>query len=151
MFDLREHKNIYMIGIGGISMSGLAHILVSWGFNVSGSNNESSKVVEELIESGINVHIGHNYDNINESYDLVVYTAAISPDDPELVEAHNLGIPTVERCDFVGYLTRTYENTIGISGTHGKTTTTSMVSLCFIEAGLDPTIQVGAILKELDR
>ena len=81
---------------------------------------------------------------------MVVYTAAISPDDPELVEAHNMKIPCVERADFVGYLTRTFENTIGISGTHGKTTTTSMVSLCFIEAGLDPTIQVGADLKQIE-
>ncbi len=81
---------------------------------------------------------------------MVVYTAAIAQDDPELVEAHNLGIPAVERADFVGYLTRSYENTIGISGTHGKTTTTSMVSLCFLEANLDPTIQVGAMLKEID-
>ncbi len=91
----------------------------------------------------------HDLSDINTA-DLVVYTAAISPDDPELIEAHNMNIPCVERSEFVGYLTRTYENTIGISGTHGKTTTTSMISICFIQAGLDPTIQVGADLKQIE-
>ncbi|MBR6033197.1 MAG: UDP-N-acetylmuramate--L-alanine ligase [Clostridia bacterium] len=109
----------------------------------------SSENTDRLISHGIKVVTEHNLSDINTA-DLVVYTAAISPDDPELVEAHNMNIPCVERSEFVGYLTRAYENTIGISGTHGKTTTTSMISLCFIEAGLDPTIQVGADLKQID-
>ena len=150
MFDLKEHKNIYMVGIGGISMSGLAHILVSWGFNVSGSNNESSKVVEELIESGINVYIGHDYNNINESYDLVVYTAAVKEDNPELVHAKELNIPIMERGLFLGELTKLFKDTIGVAGTHGKTTTTSMVSECFLAENTDPTIQVGSILKSIN-
>jgi len=82
--------------------------------------------------------------------DLVVYTAAISEDDPELVEAKKLSIKTCERAVFLGKLTSSFKETIGISGTHGKTTTTSLVSLCFIKAGFDPNVQVGALLKQLD-
>ena len=114
-----------------------------------GYDATSSATTDRLISHGIKVVTEHDLSEVNTA-DLVVYTAAISPDDPELVEAHNMNIPCVERSEFVGYLTRIYENTIGISGTHGKTTTTSMVSLCFIEAGLDPTIQVGADLKQLE-
>ena len=82
--------------------------------------------------------------------DVVVYSAAIKQDDPEILEAHRCNIPTIERADFLGKLTRCFRDTICISGTHGKTTTTSMVSLCFIEGNLDPSIQVGAYLKQLD-
>ena len=106
MFDLKKYKNIYMIGIGGISMSGLAHILVSWGFNVSGSNNEDNNVISGLIENGIDVKIGHNYDNINETHDLVVYTAAVKMDNPEIVHAKELNIPIMERGLFLGELTK---------------------------------------------
>ena len=93
--------------------------------------------------------IGSDMDKIRNA-DLVVYTAAISQDDPELVEAHKLGIKTCERAVFLGKLTESFKETIGISGTHGKTTTTSLVSLCFIKAGFDPNVQVGALLKQLD-
>jgi len=150
MFNLKKYKNIYMIGIGGISMSGLAHILVSWGFNVSGSNNEENNVISDLIENGIDVKIGHNYDNINEAHDLVVYTAAVKMDNPEIVHAKELNIPIMERGLFLGELTKLFKDTIGIAGTHGKTTTTSMVSLCFLEAGLDPSIQVGSLLNQIN-
>ena len=98
---------------------------------------------------GIFVSIGHET-NLVKKADLVVYSAAIKPDDPELVEAKNSNITIIERSDFVGILTRIYKDTIGIAGTHGKTTTTSMVSLCFLEANLDPTIQVGAMLKQIN-
>lgn len=150
MFDLKKYKNIYMIGIGGISMSGLAQILVSWGFNVSGSNNEENGVIKSLVENNINVLIGHDYNNINSDIDLVVYTAAISNDNPELIHAKELNIPMMERGEFLGELTKLFKDTIGIAGTHGKTTTTSMVSLCFLEANLDPNIQVGSILKPIN-
>ena len=149
MFDLKSFKNIFMIGIGGISMSGIAHILVSWGFNVSGSNNESNSMTEDLINNGIKVNIGHSYDNINNDIDLVVYTAAINSDNPELIHSKELNIPTMERGLFLGELTKLFNNTIGISGTHGKTTTTSMVSECFLAANMDPTIQVGSTLESI--
>jgi len=146
---LRKYNKIHMIGIGGVSMSGIAEILHNWNFKVSGSNNSSNENVDKLIQAGIQVKIGHNAENV-EGSDVVVYTAAISQDNPELVHAQELGIPTIERANFLGELTRCFEDTVTIAGTHGKTTTTSMVSLCFLEALKDPTIQVGATLPEID-
>ena len=146
---IKKYKKIHMIGIGGVSMSGIAEILHSWGFEVSGSNNSTNENTAKLIEAGIQVKIRHSAENVIGS-DAVVYTAAISSDNPELVHANELGIPTIERSTFLGELTRCFKNTITIAGTHGKTTTTSMVSLCFLEAQKDPTIQVGATLPEID-
>ena len=146
--NIKKYKKIHMIGIGGVSMSGIAEILVNWGFSVSGSDRTDSELLHILKNSGIQIFIGHNAQNVVGA-DCVVYTAAISKDNPELVHAKELGIPVIERSDFLGELTRCYKNTIAISGTHGKTTTTSLVSLCFIEALRDPSIQVGAIIKEL--
>lgn len=150
MFDLKKYKNIYMIGIGGISMSGIAHILKSWDFFVSGSNNEENSMTDELNSAGIKVYIGHDYNNINSNIDLVVYTAAIKEDNPELIHAKELNIPVMERGLFLGELTKLFKDTIGISGTHGKTTTTSMISLCFLEGNLDPSIQVGSVLSSIN-
>jgi len=147
--NLKQYKHIHMIGIGGVSMSGIAEILHNWGIFITGSDCARSKITDRLSSHGIFVSIGHNT-NLVEKCDLVIYSAAIKQDDPELVCAHKNNIPTVERADFVGFITRIYSETIGISGTHGKTTTTSMISLCFIEAGLDPSIQVGAILKQIN-
>ena len=146
--DLKKYKNIYMIGIGGISMSGIAEILKNWGFNVGGSDLNSSDVIDKLIANNISVTIGHNLDALSKA-DLVVYSAAIKPTDVELVKAHELGIPVVERADFLGEITRCFRNTICVSGTHGKSTTTSMVSMCFLEAHKDPTIQIGASLDNI--
>ena len=147
--SIKKYKNIHMIGIGGVSMSGIAAILTNWGFKVTGSDSSESENTKKLKEKGIEVTIGHNLDDIKNA-DVVVYSAAIKHDDPEMLEAKKLNIPTVERADFLGELTRCFKNTIAISGTHGKTTTTSMVSLCFVEALKDPSIQVGAFLKTLD-
>ena len=147
--NIKKYKKIHMIGIGGVSMSGIAEILVNWGFIVSGSNNVDSEILHTLQKAGIKISIGHKKENVIGA-DCIVFTAAISKDNPELVYAKELGIPVIERSDFLGELTRCYENTIAISGTHGKTTTTSLVSLCFIEALKDPSIQVGAILPEIN-
>ena len=147
--NLKKYKHIHMIGIGGVSMSGIAEILHNWGIFVTGSDSTRSKITDRLSSHGIFVSIGHET-NLVKKADLVVYSAAIKQDDPELTEARDNGITTIERADFVGYITRIYKDTVGIAGTHGKTTTTSMVSLCFIEAGLDPTIQVGANLKQIN-
>ncbi len=147
--DIKKYKTIHFIGIGGISMSGIAETIVNFGVNVTGSDWAKSDITDRLIKSGIKVTIGSDLEMVRNA-DLVVYTAAIPKDDVELVEAHRLNIPTCERAVFLGKLTEAFKDTICISGTHGKTTTTSLVALCFIEAGLDPNVQVGAILKQLD-
>ncbi len=147
--ELKQYKNIHMIGIGGISMSGIAEILKFWGFHVTGSDTSSSEVTEKLMNTGIPVTIGHNLEDVAKA-DVVVYSAAVRKDDIELTKAHELNIPTIERGTFLGKITKAFRNTICVSGTHGKTTTTSMVSVCFLEAMKDPSIQVGAFLKPLD-
>lgn len=146
--NIQKYKNIHMIGIGGVSMSGIAAILKNWGFNVTGSDWSQSEATDKLNAMGIRVTIGHNLDDVSKS-DVVVYSAAIKQDDPEMLEAKKLNILTIERADFLGELTRCFTDTICISGTHGKTTTTSMISLCFIEALRDPSIQVGAFLDPI--
>ncbi len=130
-------------------MSGIAEILNNWGITVTGSDSTDSAIIEKLKQNGISVVIGHDFKNIAKA-DAIVYTAAIKHDDPEMLKAKELKIPIIERSTFMGELTRAYEESITISGTHGKTTTTSMVSLCFMEANLEPNIQVGAILKQID-
>ena len=146
---IKKYNRVHMLGIGGVSMSGIAEILNNFGVKVTGSDMSNSEIVEKLVSNGIDVTIGHNLENLATA-DAVIYSAAIKNDDIEMLEAKKLNIPTIERCDFLGLLTKAFNDTIGISGTHGKTTTTSMVSLCFIEAGLDPSIQVGALLKQID-
>lgn len=130
-------------------MSGIAEILNNWGIKVTGSDSTNSKIIEKLQQNGISVTIGHDFENLSKS-DAIVYTAAIKQDDPEMLKAKELNIPIIERATFMGELTKAYKETITISGTHGKTTTTSMVSLCFLEANMEPNIQVGAILKQID-
>ena len=147
--SIKKYKKIHMIGIGGVSMSGIAAILKNFGFTITGSDWTKSETTDKLNELGIEVSIGHNLEMVRMA-DMVVYSAAICKEDPEMLEAQKLNIPTIERADFLGELTRCYQDTICISGTHGKTTTTSMVSLCFLEAMKDPSIQVGAYLKQLD-
>ena len=146
---LKKYKKVHMVGIGGVSMSGIAEILVNFGFQVTGSNNVETETTKKLEKAGIKVSIGHNEKNIIDQ-DVVVYSAAIKQDNPELVAAKSKNIPIIERANFLGELTRCYKDTITISGTHGKSTTTSMVSLCFLEALKDPSIQVGADIKQLD-
>lgn len=146
--NIKKYKNIHMIGIGGVSMSGIAAILKNWGFTVTGSDTNDSENVQILMQKGIKVVIGHSLEDVNNS-DIVVYSAAVKQDDPEMLEAKRLNIPTIERADFLGELTRCYKDTICVSGTHGKTTTTSMIALCFLEALQEPSIQVGAYLKQL--
>ena len=147
--EFRIYKNIHMIGIGGVSMSGIAEILKSWGFHVTGSDCNASDTIEKLIQNGIKVTVGHNLEDVAKA-DVVVYSAAIRQNDVELVKAKELNIPVIDRGTFLGKLTKAFQDSICISGTHGKTTTTSMISLCFLEAHKDPSIQVGAYLKQLD-
>lgn len=147
--NIKKYKHVHMLGIGGVSMSGIAEILKNWNFKVTGSDSNRSEITDKLANNGINVTIGHDFDNLKKS-DAIVYTAAIKQDDAEIILAKKNNIPIIERCDFLGELTKAFSDTIGISGTHGKTTTTSMVAVCFLKAGLDPNIQVGGILKQID-
>ncbi len=147
--DIKKYKTIHFIGIGGVSMSGIAETLKNLGIHVTGSDWSKSEITDRLISDGIDVTIGSDLEKVKNA-DLVVYTAAISKDDPELTLAKSLNIKTCERAVFLGKLTKSFKDTIGISGTHGKTTTTSLIALCFIKAGFDPNVQVGAILKQLD-
>ena len=146
---LKNYKHIHMLGIGGVSMSGIAEILKHWGFTVTGSDANFSPIIKKLQKNGIYARVGHDFENLSRS-DIVVYSAAIKQNDPEMEKARQLGIPTIERADFLGKITSCFEDTICVSGTHGKTTTTSMISCCFLNANTDPNIQVGALLKEIN-
>lgn len=140
---------IHMIGIGGISMSGLAEILKNRGYNVKGSDANNSNIINKLIKNDIPVTIGHSANNI-EGADAVIFTAAIKKDNPEYVEAEKRRIPLIERSVLLGEITRMYKNTIAIAGTHGKTTTTSMIATAFLECEKDPTVSVGGELDVID-
>lgn len=138
-----------MIGIGGVSMSGLAEHLSHFDFKISGSDAKESDNTKHLKTLGIQVEIGHHPEKMAQS-DLVVYTAAIPINDPEFLYAKENNIKMMERSEFLGELTKSYKECICVSGTHGKTTTTSMISSVFLEANLDPTISVGAYLKNIN-
>ncbi len=140
---------IHMIGIGGISMSGLAEILKNKGYTVQGSDANDSNVIKKLRENNIKVAVGHNEENIGNA-SAVIFTAAIKKDNPEYIAAVNKNIPLIERSVLLGEITRLFSNTVAIAGTHGKTTTTSMISTAFIECEKDPTITVGGELPLID-
>lgn len=146
-FDLIKDKDkrIHFIGIGGISMSGLAEILLQNNFCVSGSDMKQSNITNKLSSKGANIIYGHKEENVYNS-DLIVYTAAISEDNPEIIMAKKLNIPLMDRAEFLGQLMKAHKYNIAVSGTHGKTTATSMLSHITIEAELDPTILVGGEL-----
>lgn len=144
-FITNKEKRIHFIGIGGISMSGLAEILIGQGYKVSGSDMKESDATKHLIKSGAEIYIGHNKANVLNK-DLVVFTAAISLDNPELAGAIELKIPTMDRAEFLGQIMQGHKYNVAVSGTHGKTTTTSMISHIALKAELDPTILVGGQL-----
>lgn len=147
--DLKHPGVAYFIGIGGISMSGFAELLHDNGFTVRGSDAAQSKITEHLASLGIQIVYGQKYENITSDIDFVVYTAAIHPDNPEYQAAQKLNLPMMERAEMVGQVMKNYKNAIGIAGTHGKTTTTSMLSHIFLNARKDPTISVGGILEAI--
>jgi UDP-N-acetylmuramate--alanine ligase len=140
-------KKIHFVGIGGIGMSGIAEILLSQGFNVSGSDMNQSENTDYLVNLGAEVQIGHAESNI-EGAEVVVYSSAVKPlENPETKLALENNIPVIRRAEMLAELSR-LNYCIGIAGTHGKTTTTSMVSLILIEAGIDPTVLVGGRLQD---
>ncbi|MDD2957734.1 MAG: UDP-N-acetylmuramate--L-alanine ligase [Lachnospiraceae bacterium] len=140
---------VHFIGIGGISMSGLAAVLLNEGFPVSGSDSKESALTKWLEEKGAKINYGQSAANITASTDLVVYTAAIHPDNPEFSAAVSMQIPMLTRAELLGQIMKNYKTPIAVSGTHGKTTTTSMLSHIMLAADLDPTISVGGILKSI--
>ncbi len=146
--DLDKYKHIHLIGIGGISMSAIAETLHNWKHFVTGSDLNQSKITDTLNKHGIKTTIGHDLENAKKA-DLIIYSAAISNTDPEMLIAKENNVTIVGRGEFVGWLTKIYKEAICVSGTHGKTTTTSMLSICFINAKKDPSIEVGAILDDI--
>ena len=130
--DTNQH--IHFIGIGGISMSGLAEILLQQGFHISGSDMKSSAITTHLQNLGIPVSIGHRTSNVPTNTDLVVYTAAIKEDNEERVMAQQKKIPTIDRAQLLGEIMKNYGHSIAVAGTHGKTTTTSMLAQIFLYA-----------------
>jgi UDP-N-acetylmuramate--alanine ligase len=147
--NFREPCLIHFIGIGGISMSGFAEYLHNLGYKVSGSDSHKSKITEHLRDLGIEVFYGQRKGNIKSDIDVVVYTAAISNDNEELVAVREMGIPALNRAELIGQLMLNFGDSIAISGTHGKTTVTSMLSMIFVDGNLDPTISVGGILNAI--
>lgn len=142
---LKPDASLYFVGIGGISMCGLAELTKAQGYNISGSDLHASEHTEHLQQIGIPVKIGQTAANIEQARpDLLVYSAAVPLDNPELLRARELGIPCAERGDFLGWLTREFSRVINIAGTHGKTTTTAMTSLILLENGCEPTVHLGA-------
>ncbi len=149
-FDsLKDIQKIHMIGIGGISMSAIALVLKKYGYIITGSDKSEGDMIKTLEDNGIPVYIGSNAELVKDA-DVVVYTSAINQHDPEFVRAKSLGIPLYERAKFLGLLLKCYDMPICICGTHGKTTTTSMISSIFIDAGLDPNVQVGSKYQKLN-
>ena len=147
--EIQPNSHIYFIGIGGISMSGLAEILKDRGCQVSGTDIKESDVTKHLESLGITIHYGHRAENITDDIDLVVYTAAIHPGNPELEAAKEKQIPLMDRARLLGHIMEEYQYSVAVAGTHGKTTTTSMVSEILLEAEKDPTITVGGILPAI--
>ena len=152
MFQINFHKpiHIHFIGIGGISMSGLAEILLKENFRISGSDAKRSALTTHLESLGCTVQYGQCAENITDDIDAVVYTAAIHPDNPEFAACKAKGIPMLSRAELLGQLMHNYKVSIAISGTHGKTTTTSMLSEILMLADTDPTVSVGGILKSIN-
>lgn len=148
--DFKKPNHIHFIGIGGISMSGLAEILHKEGFTITGSDNQSSPLTDKMADNKIGITIGQKAENITKDIDLVVYTAAVHEDNEEFMEAEKQGLPMLSRAELLGQLMCNYEIPIAVSGTHGKTTTTSMLSHILLADNLDPTISVGGILKAID-
>lgn len=147
--DFNKPCSIYFIGIGGISMSGLAEILLQEGFHVSGSDTKESPLTRHLAAKGATVFYGQIPEHITDKIDVVVYTAAVHPDNPEYQAASQKQIPLLTRAELLGQMMANYRISVGIAGTHGKTTTTSMVTQILLETDLDPTISVGGIMPAI--
>jgi len=139
---------VHFIGIGGISMSAMAEIALADGHQVSGSDVKGSKIVERLVKKGVKFHLGHHADAVKGA-DLVIYTSAVQGDNPELVRAREEDIPVLSRAEMLGRLMQRAPKSVAVAGSHGKTTTTSMITEVLLHAGLDPTALVGGELDSI--
>ncbi len=142
-----QFKKIHFVGIGGIGMSGIAEVLKNMGYTVSGSDIKESDTVRRLRNLGIEVFIGHSAENLDES-DVVVFSSAVKPDNPELLKAKSMGIPVIPRAEMLAELCR-LKYSVLVAGAHGKTTTTSLIATLLTDSGFDPTVVVGGKLKSL--
>lgn len=151
MYQIQFHKpaHVHFIGIGGISMSGLAEVLLEQQFTVTGSDREASALTKKLEQSGATVFYGQRAEHIQPGTDVVVYTAAVHEDNPEYQEAIRRQIPLLSRAELLGQMMGNYGQSVAVAGTHGKTTTTSMVTQILLAADADPTISVGGILPSI--
>ncbi len=140
---------VHFIGIGGISMSGLAEILLYKGFKVSGSDSKAQELTDSLKAKGAVINIGQRASNITDDIGLVVYSAAIKRDNPEFAEAERRGLPILSRAELLGQIMKNYRLPAAVAGTHGKTTTTSMLASILMKGGFDPTVCVGGMLKDI--
>lgn len=147
--DFDIPAKLHFTGIGGISMSALAEIMLSRGFAITGSDSKESEITKHLETLGATVFYGQKASNVSEDIDVLVYTAAVKEDNPELMAAKELGIPLLTRAQFLGQIMKNYPTAIGVAGTHGKTTTTSMLSQVMLAADTDPTILVGGIMPAI--
>ena len=145
---IENHSVIHLIGIGGVSMNSLAELLLSKGVRITGSDRSETPVTERLQRLGARIVYAHEAENV-EGAGLVIRTAAIHDDNPEIIRARERGIPVMERAEAWGQIMRGYHNAVCLSGTHGKTTTTSMMTMVALEAGLDPTVMVGSQLPAI--
>lgn len=148
--DFKKPIHIHFIGIGGISMSGLAEILLEEGFAVTGSDREKSGLTDRLEAGGAVISCPQSADNITPDIDAAVYTAAIREDNPEYAAAKAAGIPLLSRAGLLGQMMSNYPDSIAVAGTHGKTTTTAMLAQILLAAKTDPTVSVGGMLKAID-
>ena len=144
-----DKRKVHFIGIGGISMSGIAKLLLSEGYEVSGSDAHESPITKMLEELGAVIGYPQKAENIPEDTDIVVMTAAIHDDNPELAEARRRGLKVETRADFLGQIMKGYDMPVAVAGTHGKTTTTAMISRILLEAECDPTISIGGVLRDI--
>ena len=149
MLQIREKSHLHFIGIGGVGMSALAIILYHKGYIISGSDSAESATTQKLKNMGLEIYIGQSADNITDKIDYIVYTNAVNEKNPEITKAKELGIPLIVRAEMLNYIGSHFFS-IGISGTHGKTTTTSITSRIFLSAGLDPSLAVGGYLPEIE-
>jgi UDP-N-acetylmuramate--alanine ligase len=147
--DFDVPAKLHFTGIGGVSMSGLAEIMLTRGFAVNGSDSKESKFTKHLEKLGAHVFYGQKASNVEDDVVALIYTAAVKEDNPELVAAKEKNIPLLTRAEFLGQIMKNYKTSIGVSGTHGKTTTTSMISQILLEAETDPTILVGGIMPAI--